>query len=81
MAVHYGLPFDESDELQRQFINLDKLEGERLKTYEHFKVYQARMSRAYDKLVKERMFHKGDLVMVKQKDVMTRRSKKKFLSN
>ena len=39
------------------------------------------MSRAYDKLVKERIFKKGDLVMVKRKDVMANKAKGKFDSN
>ena len=77
VALHYELPTNEGSKIERWLEELSNLEEKCLVTYQRLQNYQARMSRAFDKLVKERAFKKGDLVMVKQKDVMASRPKSK----
>ena len=81
VAVHYGLQEREHGELERRYEELTALEGDRLSAYQHLQEYQVRMSRAYDKLVKERVFKTGDLIIVKRKDVMASKPKNKFEPN
>ena len=78
VAVHYGLQQEEQDEFERRYEELAALEGDRLAAYRNLQSYQAKMVRAYGKLVHERTFMKGDLVMVKKKDVMANKAKGKF---
>ena len=81
VAIHYGLEVSDGVKLEGRLEELANLEGERLEVYKKLQVYQVRMTKAFDKLVRERTFKKGDLVMVKQKDVMAGRSKGKFVPN
>ena len=58
---------------------LEALDDKRLQAQLQIELYQARISRASNKKVKERAFKKGDLVLaVRRSMVMTHKTKGKF---
>ena len=58
---------------------LEVLDEKRLQAQQHIKFYQARITKAFNKNVKERIFQKGDLVLaVRRPMVMTHKFKGKF---
>ena len=60
---------------------LEALDDKRLQAQQQIELYQARITRAFNKKVKERTFKKGDLVLaVRRPMVMTHKTKEKFQS-
>ena len=58
---------------------LEALDEKRLQAQQRIELYQARISRAFNKKVKQRVFQKGDLVLaVRRPMVMTHKTKGKF---
>ena len=58
---------------------LEALSDKRLQAQQQIKLYQARITRVFNKKVKERTFKKGDLVLaVRRPMVMTHKAKGKF---
>jgi len=58
---------------------LEALDDKRLQAPHQVELYQARITRAFKKKVKERTFKKGDLVLtVRRPMVMTHKTKGKF---
>ena len=58
---------------------LESLDDKRLQAQQQIELYQARITRAFNKKVKERTFKKGDLVLaVRRHMVMTHKTKEKF---
>ena len=59
---------------------LEALDNKRLQPQQQIELYQARITRAFNKKVKERTFKKGDLILaVRRPMVMTYKTKGKFL--
>ena len=66
----------ENDRLRLQ--ELEALDKKRLQA-QHIELYQARISEAFNKKVKQRVFQKGDLVLaVRWPMIMTHKTKGKF---
>ena len=60
---------------------LEALDDKRLQVQQQIKFYQARIFRAFNRKVRERIFNKGDLVLaVRRPMVMTHKTKGKFQS-
>jgi len=58
---------------------LEALDDERLQAQQQIELYQARITIAFNKKVKERTFKKGDLVLaVRRPMIMTHKTKEKF---
>ena len=58
---------------------LEALDNKRLQAQQQIELYQAQISRAFNKKVKEWTFKKGDLVLVVRRPmVMTNKTKEKF---
>jgi len=58
---------------------LEALNDTRLQAQQQIELYQARITRAFNKKVKERTFKTGDLVLaIRRPMVMTHKTKKKF---
>ena len=77
VALHEELPHDE--QIQLQFQELDVLEEGCLQAVQNLELYRRNMVRAYDKLVKHRVFRKGELVLVLRRPiVVTHKTKGKF---
>jgi len=77
VAVHEELTRDEQVRLRLQ--ELDALEEERLGALQNLQYYRRNMVTAYDKLVKPRVFRKGDLVLALRRPIiLTGKSKGKF---
>ena len=67
----------ENDWLHLQ--ELEVLDEKRLQAQQRIKLYQARISRAFNKKVKQQVFHTGDLVLaIRRSMVMTHKTKGKF---
>jgi len=67
----------DNDHLRLQ--ELEALDKKRLQAKQCIELYQARISKAFNKKVKEKIFHTGDLVLaVKRPMVMTYKTKGKF---
>ena len=67
----------ENDRLRLQ--ELEALDEKRLRAQQSIELYQARISRAVNKKVKQRVFQKGDLVLaVRRPMIMTHKTKGKF---
>jgi len=67
------------DNDQLRFQELEALDEKRLQAQQHIELYQARISKAFNEKVKERVFQKGDLILaVRRSMVMTHKSKGKF---
>ena len=56
---------DEAEWVQSRYDQLNLIEEKRLKAIRHGQMYQKRMMRAYDKKVRPKEFHEGDLVLKK----------------
>ena len=68
---------EEKHQLRLQ--ELEALNDKRLQAQQQIELYQARITRAFNKKVKERTFKKGDLVLaVRRPMVMTHKTKGKF---
>ena len=77
VALHEGLTQDE--QIRLRFQELDALEEERLHALQDLELYRQNMVRAYNKLVKRRVFKKGELVLVLRRPiVVTHKTKGKF---
>jgi len=77
VALHEGLTQDE--QIRLRFQELDALEEERLHALQDLELYRQNMVRAYNKLVKRRVFKKGELVLVlRHPIVVTHKTKGKF---
>ncbi|KAG8478987.1 hypothetical protein CXB51_028873 [Gossypium anomalum] len=59
------IKLDELEWIQSRYDQLNLIEEKRLKAIHHGQMYQKRMMRAYDKKVRPREFHEGDLVLKK----------------
>ena len=69
-----------TEEKHRQRLQeLEALDDKRLQAQQQIELYQARITRAFNKKVKARTFKKGDLVLaVRRPMVMTHKTKGKF---
>ena len=68
---------EDNDQLHLQ--ELEALDEKRLEAQQHIELYQARISKAFNKKVKQRVFQKGDLVLtVRRPMIMTHKTKGKF---
>ena len=77
VAIATGLTDEEKHE--RRLQELEALDDKRLQAQQQIELYQARISKAYNKKVKERIFKKGDLVLANRRPmVMTHKTKGKF---
>ncbi|KAM0891957.1 hypothetical protein ACQ4PT_026069 [Festuca glaucescens] len=77
VAIQDELTKDE--QIHLRFQELDALEEERLYALQNLELYRQNMVRAYDKLVKHRVFRKGELVLVLRRPiVVTHKTKGKF---
>ena len=77
VAIYEELTQDE--QIQLRFQELDTLEEERLHALQDLELYRQNMVRAYDKLVKQRVFKKGELVLVLRRPIIiTHKTKGKF---
>ncbi|KAK1665874.1 hypothetical protein QYE76_054033 [Lolium multiflorum] len=77
VAIQDELTKDEQVHLR--FQELNALEEERLYALQNLELYRQNMVRAYDKLVKHRVFRKGELVLVLRRPiVVTHKTKGKF---
>ena len=71
------MTIDENDQLHLQ--KLEALDEKRLQVQQRIELYQARISKAFNKKVKQRIFQKGDLVLaVRRPMIMTHKTKGKF---
>ncbi|XP_073355115.1 uncharacterized protein [Aegilops tauschii subsp. strangulata] len=71
--------FTHDEEVQLRFQELDTLEEGRPHAQQNLELYRQNMVRAYDKLVKQRILRKGELVLVLRRPiVVTHRTKGKF---
>jgi hypothetical protein len=76
-AVHEEITNDE--QIQLRFQELDALEEGRLQAVQNLELYRQNMVRAYDKLVKQRVFRKGELVLILRRPIIiTHKTKGKF---
>ena len=67
---------EDNDQLRLQELELDE---KRLQAQQHIEFYQARISKAFNKKDKQRIFQEGDLVLdVRRLIVMTHKTKGKF---
>ena len=61
------------------FMELEALDDKHLQAQQQIELYQAQISRAFNKKVRERIFKKGDFVLpVRRPMVMTHKTKEKF---
>ncbi|KAA3479926.1 RNA-directed DNA polymerase (Reverse transcriptase), Ribonuclease H [Gossypium australe] len=61
----YRTSLDEEEWIQSRYDQLNLIEEKRLKAIRHGQMYQKRMMRAYNRKVRPRKFHEGDLVLKK----------------
>jgi hypothetical protein len=77
VALRDGLTQDE--QILLRFQELDTLEENRLHAVQDLELYRQNMARAYNKLVKQRVFKRGELVLVLRRPiVVTHKTKGKF---
>jgi hypothetical protein len=77
VAIHEEITNDEQIRLRLQ--ELDALEEGRLQAVQNLELYRQNMVRAYDKLVKQRVFRKGELVLALRRPiVITHKTRGKF---
>nr|CAD1837640.1 unnamed protein product [Ananas comosus var. bracteatus] len=77
VAVHENISDNHQSKLRLQ--ELDSLEGLRLQAQQNLELYRSRMSNAYNRMVKERVYKQGDLVLVIPRNFMSKQhSKGKF---
>jgi transposase InsO family protein len=70
VAIHDEITQDEQIRLRYQ--ELDSLEEDRLNALQNLELYRQNMVRSYDKLVKPRVFRKGDLVLVLRRPIVVK---------
>jgi len=76
VALATKMTKEDNDRLRLQ--ELEALDERRLQAQQHIKLYQARISKAFNKKVKKRVFQKGDLVLAARRPmVMTHNTKDK----
>lgn len=77
MAIQDDITQDE--QVQLRFQELDALEEGRLNAIQNLELYRHNMVRAYNKLVKQCVFRKGEFVLVLRRPiVVTHKTKGKF---
>jgi hypothetical protein len=77
VALATGMTTEESH--RKRLEELEALDEKRLRAQQHIEMYQARISRAFDKKVKHRSFKEGDLVLaVRRPMVLNSKKKGKF---
>ena len=77
VALTAEMTNEEKHQLRLQ--ELEALDDKRLQVQQQIKLYQARITRAFNKKVKEQTFKKGDLILtVRRPMVMTHKTKGKF---
>ena len=80
-SLRIALATEITDEEQHilRLQELEALDDKRLQAQQQIELYQARISKAYDKKVRERIFKKCNLVLsVRRPKVMTHKTKGKF---
>lgn len=65
LRVLSEIKLDEAEWIQSRYAQLNLIEEKRLRAIRHGQMYQKRMIQAYDKKVRPREFHEGDLVLKK----------------
>jgi hypothetical protein len=68
VAIHEEITQDE--QVRLRFQELDTLEEGRLHAVQNLELYRQNMVRAYNKLVKQRVFRKGEYVLVLRRPIM-----------
>ena len=77
VALATKMTKEENDWLCLQ--ELEALDEKRLQAQQHIVLYQARISKAFNKKVKQTVFQKGDLVLaIRRPMVMTHKTRGKF---
>ena len=80
VALMTRMTREDNDQLRLQ--ELEALDEKLLQAQQHIELYQARISKAFNKKVKQRIFQKGDLVLaVRRPMIMTHKTKGKFQPN
>jgi len=59
------MDLEESEWAQTRYDQLNLIEGKRVTAMSHGRLYQQRMKNVFDKKVRLRRFHEGDLVLKK----------------
>jgi len=80
-SLRVALATEMTDEEQHvlRLQELEALDDKRLQAQQQIKLYQARISKAFNKKVRERIFKQGDLVLtVRRPMIMTHKTKGKF---
>jgi hypothetical protein len=79
LRITLATKMTEADNDQLRLQELEALDKKRLKAQQRIELYQAHISKAFNKKVKHRVFQKGDLVLtVRRPMVMTHNTKGKF---
>ena len=69
----------EDDKHKARLRQLEALDAKRLQAQQQIELYQARISKAYNRKVRDRTFGRGDLILaVRRPMVMTHKTKGKF---
>ena len=77
VALMTKMTTEDNDRLQLQ--ELKAVDKKRLQAQQHIELYQARISKAFNKKVKQRVFQKGNLVLaVRRPMIMTHKTEGKF---
>ena len=81
LRIALATKMTEADNDRLRLQELEALDEKRLQAQQRIELYQARISRAFNKKVKQRVFQKGDLVLaVRRPMVMTYKTKGMFQS-
>jgi hypothetical protein len=79
LRIAVATKMTEEDNHRLRLQELEALDEKRLQAQQHIEMYQARMAKAFNKKVKERVFQVGDLVLaVRRPMIMTHKTKGKF---
>jgi len=79
LRVALATKMTERDNYRLRLQHLETLNEKRLQAQQRIELYQARISKAFNKKVKERDIQKGDLIFaVRRPMVMTHKTKGKF---
>ncbi|KAJ4748823.1 RNA-directed DNA polymerase [Rhynchospora pubera] len=79
VAMAAQIPLTKQTQLRLQ--ELDGMDEKRLAAQQNLELYQARMTRAYEKLSRPRTFKKGELVLVLRRPILGRHHGPKFAPN
>jgi hypothetical protein len=77
VAIHDEITQDE--QIRLRFQQLDSLEEDRLNALQDLELYHQNMVHTYDKLVKPRVFRKGELVLVPRRPIIVKGKAKREL--